>query len=87
MTIDLKSLRKLEAPSVSAQARECDENERILVLIKLHPGAAPPTYIEPRGQISDQLFSSEILAADLPRLEADPAVESISLSRKLAFNR
>jgi len=87
MAIDLKSLRKLESPSAAAQARVCDENERVLVLVKLHPGAERPAYIEARSQISNRMFSSEISVADLQRLEADPAVESISLSRKLAFNR
>lgn len=87
MAIDLKSLRKLESVPASEQARERDEDERVLVLIKLRAGAAPPAYVAQRSRISQELFSSEISVADLRRLESDPSVESVALSRPLAYTR
>jgi hypothetical protein len=83
MTIDLKSLRKLEAGSPATLLRERAENELVVVIVKLHAGADRPSYIPLRTRISTQLFSSEIPVSDLQRLESDPAVESIALSRSV----
>jgi hypothetical protein len=83
MAIDLKSLKKLESLPASAQAGQRGDNERMLVLVKLRKGATQPSYVSARSEISAQMFSTEISAGDLARLEADPSVESVSLSRKL----
>jgi hypothetical protein len=83
MPIDLKSLKKLESLPASAQVQDRNEHERLVVLIKLRLGASRPSFVAARSDISAQIFSAEIAASDLQRLEADPAVESVSLSRAL----
>ena len=81
--MDYKSLKKLETPPPSAQSKPKGDEELVLVLVKLRKGAARPAYISPRSEITEQLFSAEIRAGDLARLDADPAVESVSISRQL----
>lgn len=81
MAIDLKKLRKLESLPASEFVRSRQEDERLVVLVKLRAGSARPEYVAPRGRISDRIFSVEIRAGELRRLEADPAVESVSMSR------
>ena len=83
MPIKLSSLTKLETPAASDSAHVRRDDERLVVLVKLRGGAARPTYIKARGDISSEMFSAEIRSADLVRLENDPAVESISVSRKI----
>ena len=84
MPIDLSSLTKLETPASSEAAQVRSADERMVVLIKLRHGAPRPTYVKARGDISPAMFSAEIRGADLVRLEKDPAVESMSISRKLS---
>ncbi|MGV1760583.1 hypothetical protein ACQZ6F_27120 [Rhizobium sp. A22-96] len=81
--MDLKSLRKLETLPPSTQARPRNGEEMVLVLTKLRAGFTIPTYVTPRAKIGDQMFSAQVRTADLERLEADPAVESMSLSRSV----
>jgi hypothetical protein len=81
--MDLKSLRKLETLPSSAQAKPRGDDERVLVLVKLRDGAAQPSYVVPRARMGTGIFSAEVRAGDLSRLDSDPAVESMSLSRPL----
>lgn len=83
MAIDLSKLRKLEAPLVSVQSRRPSGDEKMVVLVKLRRGFARPSYLVPRGQISAALFSTEIPASALQRIESDPAVESIAIAKSL----
>jgi hypothetical protein len=83
MAIDLKSLRKLESGPVSHLGFARNENERVVVVVKLREGAERPPYLPVRSQFSSRFFSSEVSITDLRRLEADPAVESVALSRPL----
>lgn len=83
MTIDLKSLKKLESLPASPSTRLADDETSLLVLVKLRSGASCPDYVALRGGISECLFSAEITAATLGRLEADDAVESVAVSRVL----
>jgi hypothetical protein len=80
--MDLKSLKKLESVPASAEASRSDD-ERLLVLVKLHKGAARPGYISPRAEMGPQIFTAEISAGQLASIEADPAIESVSISRRL----
>ena len=80
--MDLKSLKKLESMPASAGVSRGDD-ERLLVLIKLREGAARPGYISPRAEMGPQIFSAEINAGQLARIESDPAIESVSVSRRL----
>lgn len=87
MAIDLSKLRKLEAPSASLQARRPSDDEKMVVLVKLRPGFDRPSYLVPRGDISAALFSTEVPASTLQRIESDPAVESVSISKRLPIIR
>lgn len=79
MPTDIKSLRKLEFSAAPLPQGK----ERVLVLVKLRSGAERPAYLSPRAEITPDMFSVEMAAEELVRLEADPAVESISLSKRL----
>jgi hypothetical protein len=83
MAINLSKLRKVETPSVQTQSRVLSDDESMVVLVKLHKGFGPPSYLEPRGSFSPELFSAEIPASILQRIESDPAVESVSVSSRL----
>ena len=85
MPIKLSSLTKLETAAPSEEARVRGDDERLVVLIKLRAGAAPPDYVKTRGKIASEIFSAEVRSADLVRLERDPAVESMSVSRKVSI--
>jgi hypothetical protein len=81
MPIDYKALKKLETLPASAQAMRDDE--RLLVLVKLRKDGRRPVGISARAEIGPQIFSAEIAAGELKRLETDPDVESVSISRRL----
>ena len=81
MTIDLKSLKKLE--SLPASCTDPDDGATLLVLVKLRAGAPCPDYVTLRAEVSACMFSAEINAGMLPKLEADAAVESVAVSRVL----
>lgn len=83
MTIDLKSLRKLESLPASAPTRLGEDDASLLVVVKLRTGASCPDYVARRGELSDCLFSAEVTASTLVRLEADDAVESVAVSKLL----
>jgi len=83
MPIDFKSLKKLETPQPSVLGRPLNSGERVVVLVKLHAGATRPAFGTPRTQIAPQIFSAEINAGELQKLQADPSVESMSLSQTL----
>jgi hypothetical protein len=83
MAIDLSKLRKLETPSASVQSRQPSDDEKMVVLVKLRQGFARPSYLVPRGEISAAMFSTEVPASALQRIESDPAVESVSISKLL----
>jgi len=46
--------------------------------------AAIPSYVTARTDIAAGLVTAEINAGDLHRLQADPAVESMSISRRMS---
>ncbi|HZY48584.1 MAG TPA: hypothetical protein VFE64_02285 [Devosia sp.] len=79
MPIDLNKLQKIETPSPSQQAG--DKSGNVLVLLKMADGSAPPDFVRVRGPIADGLYSAEVAVADLPRLDAHPAVQSFSISK------
>ncbi|MBY6262155.1 hypothetical protein EI613_09520 [Azospirillum sp. 412522] len=83
MPIDLASLRKLESPSARMMAEPLDDAQRIAVIVRLHADAQPPGCLAGGRAIAPGIVTGEIAAADLARLEADPAVRSMALSRPL----
>lgn len=81
MPIDLRSLKKLETLPGSA-ATEAAEG-RMTIIVRLHPGAERPDWIEPRALVGDDMFTAEVDATELERIEADPAIAAVALSRNL----
>jgi hypothetical protein len=86
MPIDFKSLKKLESlPAGSAAGMPNSSTDKVEVLVKLREGAKHPAFVTPRTQITGQIFSAEIPFGDLERLQGDPNVESMSISRKMPY--
>ncbi|WFU42725.1 hypothetical protein QA640_09820 [Bradyrhizobium sp. CB82] len=83
MPIDFKSLHKLESVPGSLSSRTRSANEIVQVLVKLRKGAKRPSFIKPRAQITSRIFSADVTFGDMQRLEADPAVESMALARRM----
>jgi len=83
MPVNLASLRKLETVPASELANGRSDKDRVVVLVRLHKGASRPEYVAARAEISPEIFSAEMPAGDLRRLEHDPAVASVSLSRDI----
>lgn len=83
MAIDLATLRKLESLPASAQSVPRGGSERLSVIVRLRKGSERPSYVEPRAEISPEIFTAVIAASDLRVLEGDPAVEAVSISREL----
>jgi len=83
MAVDFKSLKKLESLPAFALAEPRSDDDRLVVLVKLRDGATKPSYISPRAHIDSKLFSAEIRASDLARIESDPTIESVSISQRL----
>ena len=81
--MDFKSFKKLESLPASALAKPRSSDERLVVLVKLRKGATRPSYIAPRAHMGPELFSAEIHAGELARIESDPAIESVSVSQQL----
>lgn len=81
--MDLKLLRKLESLPASMQAQPRKDDEVMLVAIKMRAANVFPSNVVPRAKIGDRMFSAQVKAGDLAQLEADPAVESISISRSV----
>lgn len=79
MSIDLRSLKKLDFSAAPSPV----SGDRVVVLVKLRAGADKPDYVSARAEITPGLFSAEMSVDVLRRLEADPAVESVALSRQL----
>ena len=83
MAVDLKSLKKLEALPPAAMAGAPGDDDRFMVLVKLREGAKQPAYILSRAKMGAKIFTGEILAKDLMRIDSDPDIVSVSLSRPL----
>ena len=82
MPIDYKSFQKLESlpPSTQAATRHDDD---LLVLVKIRANGVRPSYISPRAEIGPQIFSAQIKADLLQKLESDPNVETVSISQRI----
>lgn len=87
MAINLALLNKLETLPASGLASARADGERVVVMVRLRKGAKRPSYVAPRAEFSPELFSAEMPAGDLRRLELDPSVEAVSLSRDLPIIR
>lgn len=83
MPVDFGSLTKIEGLPALHRSVSGNPVTRLLVLVKLRKGCAFPDYIERRGEPAPGFFSAVVAGDELPMLEADPAVMSISISKAL----
>ena len=85
--MDFKSLGKLESLPPSSLANQPGANDRLLVVVRMHPGAPIPPYLTPRAKFGEDMFTAELPSSELARLEADPDVASMSISQKLQMTK
>jgi hypothetical protein len=83
MSVDLKTFKKLESLPAATLAGSRADNERLVVMVRLRDGAKQPSYILPRAKMGPRILTGEIKASDLVRIESDPDIESVALSRPL----
>ena len=83
MPVDFKALKKLETLQPSEAARDLSDDERLLLIVKLRDGAEKPDYVTARTDVAAGMFTAEVSAGQLHKLQSDPAVESMSISRKM----
>ncbi|WP_421989611.1 hypothetical protein [Qipengyuania sp.] len=79
----MSSLKKIEGFPALREAADPARRERFLVLIKLAKDASVPDYTACRARFGRQIYSAEVDRSVLERLEHDPAVEAVSISRDL----
>lgn len=83
MPLDYGSLRKIEGSPALRRAVPGNALKRLLILVRLRRGSETPDYIAWRGEPAPGFLSAVVADDELLRLEADPAVASISISRAL----
>ena len=57
--------------------------EKVEVVVKVHRPNYVPRGVTVRAQISPLIFTTRVLGADLPEIEQDPGVQSISINKTL----
>ena len=82
MSVDLKTVRKLSSLPPSSGALRNDD-DRLVVVVRLKDGATQPTYIRTRAKMGSKILTGEIWGRDLKRIDSDPSIVSVSLSRPL----
>lgn len=81
MSFDLNQLRKLETPSPAQTAKGGDGRVTAIIWVKV-PGYRPKG-VKIRSEADGEMFTAELSMKQLKELQQDPAIRSISISRKL----
>lgn len=82
MKIQIENLKKLESSSLPASpAREEDETFEAIIKVR-KPDYVPPD-VKVRAKIDPHMFTVEVAAKELAKLEEDPEVISVALGKKL----
>jgi hypothetical protein len=79
--IKLEDLHKLESSSVLPLAT--NPSQVVQAIIQVKDADYVPKGVKVRASISPHLLTADLLQGDLPALELDPKVESISISKRL----
>lgn len=82
--MDFSKLSKLE-PNGARPHAELQGVVSVIVKVR-EPGYRPPR-IQLRAELGPQMFTADVHAADLPVLQADPKVESVSVSRPIPLQK
>lgn len=79
--IKLEELSKVESSSVIPLATNASETFQ--AIIKVKDADYVPKGVKVRASISPHILTGDLKQDDLPALEMDPQVESISISKRL----
>lgn len=82
--MDFTKLKKLEP--AGARPRTGPEGV-VSAIVKVREAGYRPAGVRVRSEISPQMFTGDMSAAQLSVLEGDPKVESISLSRPIPLQK
>jgi len=81
MKINLDDVKKLESSSVTPELVKGEGS--VEAIVKVSEPNYVPKNVKVRAQIDPQLFTCVISAKQFTRLEKDPLVASIAVSKKL----
>ena len=83
--MDFSRLTKLEKQSL--EPGNVDPDQKLSAIVKVKKDGYLPAKVNLRQWISDRILTADFLAGDLPDIEADPQVESISPATKLPLQK
>jgi hypothetical protein len=84
MKISLEDLEKVEfAGTTSLAGNEIDQDETLTAIIRVNEPDYVPQGVDVRSRIDSTILTGSFLAKSLKKLQSDPKVQSVSLSRKL----
>ena len=83
LKVEPSKFRKVRG-SAALESRS-DEDQRLEMIVKVNEAGYVPGGVRLRARIDDTLFTCEAPADRLQELEADPRIESVSVSRPLGI--
>lgn len=75
--------RKLSKSKVTGKAKQDDADPVLSVIVNVREANYVPSWLPLRKRITTHIFTSDIKKADLPKLEADSQVVSVSINEPL----
>jgi hypothetical protein len=85
--MDLTKLKKLESAGKQQQHQQLSTDDLVTGIVKVRKPGYRPAGIKVRSEIAPTMFTAEFLASDLPTLENDPDVETVSLNQRLPVQK
>jgi hypothetical protein len=79
--MDLTKLRKVESPGPRRAAEGVTGT--ITAIVKVKRAGYRPAQVKVRSSVDEKIFTAEFPAEALEKLEKDPEVEAVSISRPL----
>lgn len=84
MKISLEDLEKVEfAGTTSLAGDEIDQDATLIAIISVNEPDYIPEGVDVRSRIDSTMLTGSFLAKSLEKIQSDPKVQSVSLSRKL----
>jgi hypothetical protein len=75
--------RKLDNSKITGKRSAGDNNPMLSVIIQVREPNYVPDWLSLRKKITEYIFTAEIEGVDLPKLEADKLVDSVSINEQL----
>jgi hypothetical protein len=82
MNIKFSDLKKMELSGASHLPRVVEG--KLALIVQLNEGCELPEYVHARCKISSLIYTANVLASDIDRLDKDPAVLSYSVARPMS---